>query len=146
MRPPLAPHRVRAAVAGALLALPLAACANAFGRNDFRGVAGRPSHIARLYVGRYRGSVEVVSDSAWARFLREVVTPRFPDGLTVWGASGQWQGAGGEVARERSFVLEIVHVLDRSGETRIEAVIDEYKRRFGQEAVLRVVTVGRANL
>ena len=146
MIPLPAPRCARAAVVGATLLLPLGACANAFGRNDFRGVAGRPSHIERLYFGRNRGSVEVVSDSAWALFLREVVTPRFPDGLTVWGASGQWQGAGGEVARERSFVLEIVHVLDRSGETRIEAVIDEYKRRFRQEAVLRVVTVGRANL
>ena len=42
-------------------------------------------------------------------------------------------------------VLEIVHPLDESGETRVERVIEEYKRRFNQEAVLRVVTVGRAN-
>jgi hypothetical protein len=42
-------------------------------------------------------------------------------------------------------VLEIVHALDESGETKVERVIAEYKRRFRQEAVLRVVTVGRAN-
>lgn len=130
---------VRAALAGVLL-LAGAACSSAL-----QGVGGRPAHIERLFFGRNRGDVEVVSDSAWARFLREVVTPQFPQGLTVWEASGQWQGASGTVGRERSFVLEIVHPLDDAGETRIERVIAEYKRRFAQESVLRVVTVGRAN-
>ena len=32
-----------------------------------------------------------VSESQWQAFLREEVTPRFPDGLTVWQADGQWR-------------------------------------------------------
>jgi len=31
-----------------------------------------------------------LSDEKWARFLTEVVTPRFPSGLTVVHADGQW--------------------------------------------------------
>jgi hypothetical protein len=140
--PYLASRRTRAAVAGPFLLL--AACTSC--TSALHGVSGRRAHVERLYFGRNRGSVEVVTDSAWTAFLRDVVTPEFPQGLTVWEASGQWQGAGGTLGRERSFVLEIVHPLDESGETRIERVIAAYKQRFGQESVLRVVTVGKANL
>ena len=36
----------------------------------------------------------IVSDDAWVRFLAEIVTPRFPNGLTVVDANGQWRGLG----------------------------------------------------
>jgi hypothetical protein len=137
--PLLTRRQARASVAAPLLLL--AACTSAL-----QGVSGRRAHVERLYFGRNKGDVEVVTDSAWAAFLREVVTPEFPQGLTVWEAAGQWQGAEGRLGRERSFVLEIVHPLDSSGETRVERVIEAYKHRFGQESVLRVVTVGKANL
>ena len=122
------------------LVLLLTGCAS-LGRRD--GL--RAAHLERLYFGRSIGDTAVVSDSAWARFLREVVTPRFPEGLTVWDARGQWQGHDGTVQREGTFVLELVHVLDRDGESRVEAVIAEYKRRFAQQSVLRVVTAARAS-
>jgi len=59
---------------------------------------------------------------------------------------GQWRGVAGRPKREPSFVLEVVHPAG-SAETdsAILAIIAEYKRRFGQEAVLRVATDGRAS-
>jgi Uma2 family endonuclease len=63
----------------------------------------------------------------------------------VWAAEGQWRGADGRSVREPSFVVEVVHP-PRVAQTdsAIVAIIAEYKRRFGQESVLRVVTAGRA--
>ena len=139
MRPP-APRAAPLVPLPLLALLAVAACGGAL-----RSAPGDTAHVERLYFGRSIGDTAVVSDSAWARFLREVVTPRFPDGLTVWDARGQWQGPDGKVMREGTFVLELVHVLDRSGETRVEAVIAEYKRRFAQQSVLRVVTAARAS-
>lgn len=79
-----------------------------------------------------------VSSEEWSTFLREVVTPRFPDGLSVWQASGQWQGSDGRLIKESTFVLSLVHARESSSEAGIRAIISEYKARFQQEAVLRV--------
>ena len=48
----------------------------------------------QLFMGRSSESGEVVDDAAWAAFLGETVTPRFPDGLTVLDAQGQWRDLG----------------------------------------------------
>ena len=84
-----------------------------------------------------------VSDSAWAVFLREVVTPRFPDGLTVYRAEGQWREDGGRVLREETFVLEIVHPDGPSAEADFREIAAEYKHRFRQQSVMRVTTPAR---
>ena len=79
----------------------------------------------------------VVDDAAWTRFLDDWVTPRFPDGLTVLHASGQWRGADGKIVEEPSRVLNLVHSGDAANERKVEEIAGEYKRRFQQEAVLR---------
>jgi hypothetical protein len=80
----------------------------------------------------------VVSDEQWTLFLRDVVTPRFPQGLTTWRASGQWLGKDGKLVLEDSHVLSLVHARDSVTEPAIAGIIAEYKVRFRQEAVLRV--------
>jgi hypothetical protein len=75
---------------------------------------------------------------AFADFIDEAVTPRFPDGLTTWPASGQWKPAHGAMVRESSWVLNVVHWPDAKSEAAIVAVVDLYKKRFHQESVLRV--------
>ena len=80
----------------------------------------------------------VVSPEEWSTFLREVVTPKFPDGLSVWQATGQWQGGDGTLIKESTFVLSLVHAREPSFETSVRAIIAEYKARFQQEAVLRI--------
>src|SRR5215475_5932705 len=46
-----------------------------------------------------------VTQAQWQKFLRDEVTPRFPAGLTVWEADGQWRRSDGTIARERAKVL-----------------------------------------
>jgi len=47
--------------------------------------------------------------------------------------------------REPSFVLEVVHPAGKEADAAVTAIIAEYKRRFRQEAVLRVVAPARAS-
>ncbi len=100
----------------------------------------------RLYFGRNVGTALGVTDSAWAAFVREVVSTRLPSGFTFWAAEGGWRGSSGLLSREPTFVLEVVHpVRAASTDSAIVAIIAEYKRRFSQESVLRVLTSGRAS-
>src|SRR5262245_9277744 len=48
-----------------------------------------------LYFGMAKPTGGVVTQEEWDDFLRVTVTPRFPEGLTAWPASGQWRGADG---------------------------------------------------
>ena len=80
----------------------------------------------------------VVTGEQWTAFLRDVVTPRFPQGLSTWTASGQWQSQDGSLTREDSHVLNLVHANDAAIEKAVQELVGEYKTRFRQEAVLRV--------
>lgn len=91
-----------------------------------------------LYFGRAKPAGEEVSDSEWAEFLRSEVTPRFPAGLSVWEAAGQWRSDDGSIVRENSFVLNLIHSGSAASSADVRAIATEYKNRFQQEAVLRV--------
>jgi hypothetical protein len=88
-----------------------------------------------LYFGLTRPSGRV-SEDEWRAFLRQQVTPRFPDGLTVWEAQGQWRRADGRVARERSKVLLLVHDDTALARATLGELVTAYKERFEQESVL----------
>ncbi len=106
----------------------------------------QPVVTERLYFGRNIAQTLGVTDSAWAVFVADVVSARLPDGFTFWTAEGEWRGADGRSTREPSFVLEVVHpTRSAATEAAIVAIIAEYKRRFRQESVLRVVSSGRAS-
>lgn len=117
--------------------LTLGACVSA--ERIAPATAGMSAQISdRLYFGRNIPTGGTVSDRAWAAFLAEVVTPRFPAGLTVLSGDGQWRGADGAIAHEKSFVLELLHPDDTASEQAVREIAAEYQRRFAQEAVLRV--------
>jgi hypothetical protein len=97
----------------------------------------------RLYFGQSIPGGDSVSAEAWTSFLRDVVTPRFPQGLTVWRAEGQWLEQSGVLAREPVVVVEIIHRGGLAVDSALENIVAEYKRRFRQEAVLRVTTPTR---
>jgi hypothetical protein len=90
-----------------------------------------------LYFGTGR-AVGAVSPEDWSRFLELEVTPRFPQGLTVSQASGQWRGADGSIVREATYVLHLLHASDERSEASVAAIVAAYKAQFQQEAVLRV--------
>ncbi len=80
----------------------------------------------------------VVSAEEWSNFLSDTITPRFPQGLSVWQASGQWQSEAGPIVHESSYVLDIVHEENAVHEQAVLEIMNTYKERFEQEAVLRV--------
>jgi hypothetical protein len=125
-----------------VLALTLGACAPAVGANGPSTQAGPARSVGRmadrLYFGRGVPGGGTVSDSAWAAFLAEVVTPRFPDGLTVLRGEGQWRGEGGAVVREPTFIVEIYHAGGAGVDAALGEIAAEYRRRFRQESVMRV--------
>ena len=73
------------------------------------------------------------------QFLDQCVTPRFPDGLTLVKALGQFRGSDGFPIEERSVLLILLYPDDvrRVSSARIEEIRDAYKRIFQQESVLR---------
>lgn len=90
-----------------------------------------------LFFGRSDSSgAEVVSEEAWDEFLADTVTPRFPDGLTVTDARGQWQLESGAVQKERTKILYILTATGDGEAVLLDEISEEYKRRFGQESVL----------
>lgn len=90
-----------------------------------------------IYFGRGLADGGEVSDSAWAAFLKEEVTPRFPDGITVLEARGQWRGQDGTLVRERTWLLLLYHDRSEATSLAVTAVTAAYAHRFAQEAVLR---------
>ncbi|MBN8430046.1 DUF3574 domain-containing protein [Microbulbifer salipaludis] len=91
-----------------------------------------------LYFGTERGEQRPVTDAEWAAFVQEVLTVHFPDGLTVLSGTGQWTSGTGDIVRERSHVLSLVHTGNTESEASITTLINTYKTRFDQESVLRV--------
>jgi hypothetical protein len=91
-----------------------------------------------LYFGRDIMSKGEVSAEQWQQFVDEVVTPRFPRGLSVWPVYGQWKMADGIIIQENSFALNVLHRNDAASNTAIVEIMETYKSRFQQEAVLRV--------
>jgi hypothetical protein len=88
-----------------------------------------------LYFGlsRPKGSV---SELEWQIFLKDEVTKRFPDGLTVWQAEGQWLTPAGSIDHEQSKVLLLVHADTSTARQSVQAVIQAYRKTFDQESVL----------
>ena len=78
-------------------------------------------------------------EEAWRAFLAEEITPRFPQGLTVLDASGQWRNPSGTIVRERTKLAVILAEPGESGMRLTDEIAQAYKSVFGQESVLRVV-------
>jgi hypothetical protein len=97
----------------------------------------QPAIMESLYFGTATPDGKV-SAADWQSFLADVITPRFPEGLTSWAAEGQWQNGAGKVQKESSYVLHVIHPDSPRTEAAIREVVSIYKSRFHQEAVLRV--------
>jgi Protein of unknown function (DUF3574) len=78
----------------------------------------------------------VVTNKEWLGFLADIVTPRFPQGLTVIDASGQWRSVDGQIVREAAHALTLVHPGDAASDRAIDEIIARYKSSFAQESVL----------
>src|SRR5690349_9071821 len=96
-----------------------------------------------LFFGLGRKSTADISEPEWRDFVDHEITPRFPEGLTILDAHGQWRGQDGAVEREPSRVVILLHAPSGDDDTRIEQIRRLYCRRFAQEAVLRTDSMQR---
>ena len=99
------------------------------------GTAASPQVRTTLYFGLARPK-GAVSELEWQLFLRDQVTARFPEGLTVWGAQGQWRRPDGAIDHEQSKVLLLVHPDTPAALASVQEVITRYRQTFEQESVL----------
>jgi hypothetical protein len=91
----------------------------------------KPMLDVELLLGRGKAS-----DARWKQFLAHEVTPRFPDGLTVYETYGQWRDPKRNViVRERSRVMRIIVAADAPVQEKIAAVAEAYKKQFRQQSV-----------
>jgi hypothetical protein len=126
--------RARAAGIALLASITGAAMADAQSALPCSG-AQKPWVVADLLFGRTH-----VSEASWSRFLATKVTPRFPDGFTVFDARGQWRAPGSAgIAKERSKIVMIAMPPSADNDARLQAVIDAYKSRFRQQSVGLIV-------
>jgi hypothetical protein len=96
--------------------------------------------LEKIYFGRNIDSNTTVSDSSWEAFKRDFITPKFPQGFSVLNAEGQWRDSTGNIIQEKTFLLEIIHLNDDSASYRAaRQIVDQYKSKFKQEAVLQVI-------
>jgi hypothetical protein len=79
-----------------------------------------------------------VSAEQWRSFVERVVSVEFPKGYTVLRAEGAWRGENGQLQREDSYVVQLVHEDVAEAGQSIGRIISRYKQEFQQEAVLRV--------
>jgi hypothetical protein len=90
-----------------------------------------PMLDVELMLGHGKGSA-----AQWRAFLRDEVTPRFPDGLTVYETTGQWRDPARKlIVREKSRVLRIIVQADPLVQDKVTAIADAYKTRFAQKSV-----------
>ncbi|MEN9768364.1 MAG: hypothetical protein RLZZ32_2324 [Cyanobacteriota bacterium] len=124
----------------ALCSLLAVGSASALGAAEWsRPVAAKPAAQTQglsewvkteLYFGGTQLGGGLVSDADWSSFLAKVVTPAFPQGLTVYDAYGQIQQANGKIRRQPTRVVVIVHPRQPNREASFSSVIEAYQRQF----------------
>ncbi len=103
-------------------------------------VATDPFIRTELFFGTDRQDGPDVSEEEFQWFLNEVITPEFPDGLTVLTGIGQFRNSTGEIIQEKSKLLILLYPQEatKSSSRKIEKIREDYKRYFQQQSVLRV--------
>jgi len=95
-----------------------------FGVGEEQGAGNRPQ-------------ADTISEAQWRAFLDKEVTPRFPDGLTVFDAYGQWLFRGDTSPnRLRTKVLVVLHEDTPQRRADIEAIRLAWKQQTKHQSVL----------
>jgi hypothetical protein len=89
-----------------------------------------------LLFGRNIGVELGVSDRHWSEFVAREITPRFPQGLMVDDAVGQWRDPERNViVREPSKEVRVIVPANTEVKEKIDAIASAYKERFQQQSV-----------
>jgi hypothetical protein len=127
------------ASAGLLLAACVAPQAALHG--DAAHPAGESWLRTELYfgIGAVDDANAAANDKRWRDFLDREVTPRFPDGLSVYDVYGQWRSQGhDDIERLHSKEVMILHADTAQHRADIDAIRAAWKKETGDQSVLRV--------
>jgi Protein of unknown function (DUF3574) len=135
------------AFVGVLIGLLTAAPSRADTTAQMQGDTARPPAAqwirSELYFGI--GYAEAPKEEAakaeatWSAFVDTEVTPRFPDGLSVFDVYGQWlDRAKARVGRIRTKVLVILHEDTAENRAKIDAIRVAWKKKTADQSVLWV--------
>ena len=103
-------------------------------------LAGDAAVQTTLYFGLGLKGGHHLAETQWQRFVAEIVTPRFPDGLTIVPATGQWRDPKAKTARvisEPTRVVIIVHPDTVAASRAIGEIKQDYVKRFHQDSVFQ---------
>ncbi|MFG2292490.1 DUF3574 domain-containing protein [Streptomyces sp. NPDC048603] len=102
--------------------------------------AGAPWISTHLYfgTGRHNGHPPI-TDEEFNKFVAEVITPRFPSGLTLQEGRGQWRDREGDINREKSWELTVMYPTAEAHRRNadIEYIRDRYCDLYELESVGR---------
>lgn len=102
-----------------------------------RTLQGEYWQRTELFFGRNSPAGEI-SEAQFQAFLDGVVTPLFPDGLTVLDANGQFRSSPtSPVEKERTKLLILLYPYSAEASARVEQIRTSYKQQFQQQSVLR---------
>jgi hypothetical protein len=100
----------------------------------------RPGQVAELMFGRNIGRRLGVNEADWSRFVDREIISRFPSGLTMFNAAGEWRdGASNKIVREPSKIVQIVLPGRVDDVARLNEIVEAYKTRFKQHSVVMIV-------
>ena len=101
-------------------------------------------HEYRLFFGRSTDNpqgdtVVTVNDEAWEQFVKHEITPRFPDGLTIFDAQGQFKTPSGTILKEYTKVVMILVPPGGDSMNRIDEIMHAYGQKFQRKFFLRTI-------
>ena len=138
---------VFAMLAAMMLAMTMTGCASSSSSTHLfddpyeDAIAYGPGNVwieTSLYFGLSSTDGAIIGTEQWNDFLDEVVTPRFPDGLTVLAGRGQFKTTMGKLVKENCKVIVVLHPATDKADKSIEEIRSLYKAKMKQESVLRV--------
>jgi len=98
-------------------------------------LGGAPMLEYQLFFGR-----SSVTDQDWANFTADVVTANLPGGFTAFDTEGQWMNpTTHRIIQERGKVILVIMPDTAASKASVEAVKDEYLKRFHQQSVGNII-------
>ncbi|HEY9650884.1 MAG TPA: DUF3574 domain-containing protein [Coleofasciculaceae cyanobacterium] len=91
-----------------------------------------------LFFGRNIPGGTEVSEEEFAAFVDSVITPRFPAGLTIFDADGQFLDSTGTIIEEQSKLVSLFIEDTPESKAAINEIVTAYLQKFNQESVLQV--------
>jgi hypothetical protein len=103
-----------------------------------------PTVRIEMFFGLSKGQAETITASDWNKFVDSVITPKFPNGLSIYDASGQWKDSTGTIIKEGTKVVLIVSENNDKVFSSIDEIRTAYKKQFDQESVMLIFSCADA--